>query len=152
MSEPKPDIRPNRAQFRAYVESDLDGEVVMLNLLRFDEREAEPSTSGRLSYARYGEAVGTLIAEQGGRVVWAGEPRHVFIGDPDSDQWDAVVLVSYPSRQAFLDMVSSPRYNEIHGDREGGLAQTVVLACTPAPGSSSGAPQPVASGPERTND
>ena len=60
--------------------------------------------------------------------------RQVFIGDVDANQWDAVALVMYPTRQAFLEMVMAPEYQEIHTHREGGLADTVVIACAPASG------------------
>jgi uncharacterized protein (DUF1330 family) len=41
------------------------------------------------------------------------------------------VLVSYPSRAAFVDMVTSPKYQEAHTHRERGLDRTVLLACRP---------------------
>jgi hypothetical protein len=39
--------------------------------------------------------------------------------------------VSYPSRAAFIDMVTSPSYGEAHQHRERGLDRTVLLACQP---------------------
>lgn len=127
-------ITPNAEQLTEYVESDLDGEVVMLNLLRFDTTGATDDETGADAYGRYGDAVVRMVEARGGTLLWAGPARHVFIGDVDADRWDAVALVTYPSRQAFLEMVSTPEYQEIHGHREGGLADTVVIACTPAPG------------------
>ncbi|MDX1578671.1 MAG: hypothetical protein R3266_09300 [Gemmatimonadota bacterium] len=53
--------------------------------------------------------------------------------------WDVVALVSYPARQAFLEMVSKPEYAEIHGHREAGLADPVVIARAPAPDCGAGA-------------
>jgi uncharacterized protein (DUF1330 family) len=43
---------------------------------------------------------------------------------------DAVVLVKYPNRKAFLDMVSQPEYEKAHEHREAGLERTVVVAMT----------------------
>jgi hypothetical protein len=40
-------------------------------------------------------------------------------------------LVSYPNRQSFVEMVSTPEYESAHEHREAGLADTVVIACTP---------------------
>jgi hypothetical protein len=45
-----------------------------------------------------------------------------------------VILVAYPSRQAFLDMVSDPEYRQGHGDREGGVERMALIAMTPAQG------------------
>ena len=73
-----------------------------------------------------------MIEHQGGRLLWAGTGDQVLIGDPEQD-WDAVLLVEYPSRAAFVEMVSSPEYLAAHAHREGALARTIVIACTPAP-------------------
>ena len=103
----------------------------MVNLLEFDRTGASDGESGQEAYGRYGDAVLKMIEAQGGTVLWFGSPRHVFIGDVDADDWDAVGLIMYPSRQAFIEMVSSPEYGDAHTHREGGLADTVVIACAP---------------------
>ena len=126
-------ITPNAEQFLEYVNSDLDGEVVMVNLLKFKKAAGSGDGSGADAYNRYGDAVRKMVEEQGGTILWVGHPRHVFIGDPEANDWDAVALVSYPSRQAFLDMVSTPAYTDAHTHREDGLERTVIIACAPAP-------------------
>lgn len=126
-------ISPNREQFVEYAKSDLDGEVVMLNLVRFARTGASEKESGAAAYSRYGDQVTEMIEAQGATIVWSGLPHHVFVGDPDADRWDAVVLVMYPSREKFIEMVSTPEYNTAHEDRESGLEATVILACEPAP-------------------
>jgi len=50
------------------------------------------------------------------------------IGEESGDGWDAIALVEYPSRQAFIDMVSQPDYQKAHTHREAGLERTVLLA------------------------
>jgi len=57
----------------------------------------------------------------------------VIMRDPEQD-WDQVLLVEYPSRKAFIEMVSKPEYNEAHKHRESGLERTIVVACTPVAG------------------
>jgi uncharacterized protein (DUF1330 family) len=54
--------------------------------------------------------VAPLLERVGGRIVFAGEPAAALLGD---DSWDLVALVEYPSRGAFLEMISSPEYAEI---------------------------------------
>lgn len=113
----------------------LTGEVVMCNLLKFKARaDSTGGGSGRESYARYGELAVKKVAERGGKVLWMGSPDQVFIGDESVHDWDAVILVAYPSRQAFLDMVSDPEYRQGHGDREGGVERMALIAMTPAAG------------------
>ena len=41
---------------------------------------------------------------------------------------DAPLLVSYPSRAAFIDMVTSPEYLEANRDRQNGAEKHVILA------------------------
>ncbi len=127
-------ITPNADQFTEYAQSDLEGEVVMLNLLKYGETGANENETGQEAYGRYGDAVVKMIEAQGGTIIWGGQPKHVFIGDVDANDLDAAVLVMYPSRQAFIEMVSSPEYGQAHTHREGGLEDTVVIACAPMPG------------------
>jgi uncharacterized protein (DUF1330 family) len=116
-------ITPNPDQFMAFAQHEREGEVVMLNLLKFKEN------GGAESYGRYGDAAVQMIEERGGKVVWMGRAEQVLIGDTDADSWDAVALVSYPSRKAFIEMVTTPEYQKAHEHREGGLERTVLIAC-----------------------
>jgi len=129
-------ITPNRDQFLQLAADAQanDGEVVMLNLLKYKERaEDGEGGTGASAYGRYAEQALKMVEDQGGAVLWMGTPDQVLIGDTEADAWDAVALVRYPSRQHFLDMVSQPSYQEAHTHREGGLAKTVLLAMTPTP-------------------
>ncbi|MBV8462503.1 MAG: DUF1330 domain-containing protein [Acidimicrobiales bacterium] len=130
-------ITPTREQFTEFAHGTRDGEVVMINLLHFarsegdaEKDDAAPST-GAHAYRDYSDQVVKMVESRGGRVIWTGRPEHVLIGDSTADAWDLVALVSYPSRSAFIDMVTSPSYGEAHGDRERGLDRTVLLACEP---------------------
>ena len=95
------------------------GPVVMVNLLRLLDRAA---------YKRYSELAMPLIMARGGTVLWAGNGEAVAFGDPQADRWDYVVLVRYPSRAAFLDMVGSPGYAAANIHREQAVAKHVILA------------------------
>jgi hypothetical protein len=75
---------PQPGQITSYVQSGLDGEVVMLNLLKFKPAGATEEESGQQSYRRYGDAVVRMVEKQGGTMLWVGEARHVFIGDVDT--------------------------------------------------------------------
>ena len=130
-------ITPTREQFTEFAHGSRDGEVVMLNLLHFArpdgagaEADAAEST-GAAAYRDYSDQVVRMVEARGGRVIWTGRPEHVLIGDPAADAWDLVALVSYPSRSAFIDMVTSPSYESAHAHRERGLDRTVLLACEP---------------------
>lgn len=101
---PEPE-RLNQEGFTAFAaRAGEDSPVVMLNLLRF-----KPD-GGRERYAEYGAAVTPLLEKAGGRAVFLGEAALPLLGD---GRWDSVLLVEYPSRQAFLDMIASAEYQAI---------------------------------------
>ena len=101
---PEPE-RLNTDGFAAFSARAGDGSpVVMLNLLRFE------ADGGRERYAEYGAAVAPLLEKAGARVVFLGDAAGPLLGD---GSWDSVLLVEYPTRQAFLDMISSAEYQAI---------------------------------------
>ena len=125
-------IGPTKEQIETLLQSPLDTPVVMLNLLKFSERasdDGDGAVSGRDSYERYGERVRSMLEETGARVLFQGRADSVVIGG-DADDWDAVILVEYPSRTAFLEMTSSPQYREVSKDRTAGLADSRLIAMT----------------------
>ena len=127
MSEAK--IRPNKDQFIELMNTPDEGPVVMLNLLKFKARD------GQAEYNKYGDSVLKMVESLGGKLLWMGKVDQALIGPVDENDWDAIALVQYPSRKAFIEMATSKEYDGIHEHREGGLERTVVLACTPRGGS-----------------
>jgi uncharacterized protein (DUF1330 family) len=116
--------RLNQEGFTSFAERlGEDAPVVMLNLLAF-----RPD-GGRERYEEYGEAVAPLLERAGGRLAFIGNPASVLLG---KDSWDLVVLVEYPTRQAFLDMTSSPEYLAIAHLRTEALARGELHPMDPA--------------------
>ena len=60
----------------------------------------------------------------------AGIIRLAAIADVREEDWDAIALVEYPSRKAFMDMAISKQMGDIHHNREAGLERTVLIACS----------------------
>ena len=89
----------------------------MVNLLRLRNRAA---------YRRYSELAMPLIKARGGTVLWAGNGEAVAFGDAQADKWDYVVLVRYPSRAAFLDMMQSKEYAAANVHREQAIDRHVL--------------------------
>ncbi len=90
---------------------------------------ADPA--GREAYLRYGAAVAPMLASIGARILYSGRATQLLVGEAT---WDAVILVEYPSRQAFLQMISTPEYLTAHAERERGLERTVLYATQPMAG------------------
>lgn len=120
-------ITPNREAFMSLAQADDSEPVFMLNLLKFKAGADAGDRTGQQEYGDYARAASAMVEERGGRIVWSGRPEQVLIGD-DSQEWDMVALVEYPSRKTFIEMVSSPKYMEAHEHRESGLERTVLIA------------------------
>ena len=116
-------IRPNKEQFLELMNAPDEGPVVMMNLLKFKPRE------GASEYSKYGQSAVQMVEARGGKVLWMGKVDQTLIG-PVDEAWDAIALVQYPSRKAFVEMTSTEEYDAAHEHRESGLERTLLLACT----------------------
>jgi uncharacterized protein (DUF1330 family) len=125
-------IEPTQAQVERLASAPDTGPVLMLNLLRFKDRadgiDAAEGISGAEAYARYGAAVTEHLTRAGGRVMLALEPLECVIG-PEAGEWDLVLVVEYPSRSAFLSMISDPDYLAVHEHRAAAVADSRLIAC-----------------------
>jgi uncharacterized protein (DUF1330 family) len=105
-----------------------DGPVTMLNMMRFRERALDGNGSGWDAYLRYSALTIKLIKGHGGTIIWTGNAEAVALGVPDQHRWDYVALVRYPSRAAFLDMMTSTEYAAANVERENGCADHAIIA------------------------
>ena len=116
-------IDPRGADLKRYLQEDPGGPVVMLNLLRFAD-------GGRESYAKYAAALSeTFLPRYGGEVLYAGDGGTPLVAEQGQD-WDAVLLVRYPSREAFSRMVADPEYQQVTHLRTQALTEAVLQPTT----------------------
>jgi uncharacterized protein (DUF1330 family) len=117
-------VDPRGNDLKRYLQEDPGGPVVMLNLLRFKE-------GGREHYVRYAEALSTtFLPRYGAEVIYAGDGASVLVAET-GQEWDAVLLVRYPSRTAFSQMVADPEYHEVTALRTAALDEAVLQATVP---------------------
>jgi len=94
----------------------------MVNLLKF-------KTNGGLeSYLRYTQEATPHLRRVGATVRYAGTMPGVVIGEGEQPWWDAILVVEYPTPQAFLDMVMTPEYTKVHEHRAAGLERGDLIA------------------------
>lgn len=114
-----------------------DTPIVMLNLLKFRDvalYKGEPADySGREAYRRYSEIALQKLAQIGASVTYVGDMKATLIG-PESEQWDEVLLVRYPSKQAFFGMMQQPDFFEATRHRTAALADSRLIATVEAKG------------------
>ena len=101
---------------------DFAGPVMMINLLAFIDR------GGRASYQRYEQRVAPHLQRVGAKIIYAGNSAQVVIGGEDRPWWDAIVVVQYPSRTKFLEMIMDPGYQAVAVHRSVALQTSVLIA------------------------
>jgi uncharacterized protein (DUF1330 family) len=128
-----PSIEPTPEQLQRLTrELGESGPIVMINLLRYREQAAYPQgtnatpCSGQEAYQRYAAVATRTIAEVGGRIVWMGAVKTAVIA-PQGEESDDAILVQYPSRQAFVDVVSRADYQAAAFHRTAALADSRLL-------------------------
>ncbi len=115
-------LEPTAEQFAALAARPADAPVVMVNLLKF-------KTAGGLeSYQQYGREVAPHLQRVGATVRYAGTAPAVVIGDGEKPWWDAILVVEYPTPQAFIDMVTTQEYAKVHEHRAAGLQRGDLIA------------------------
>ena len=109
-------------QFAALAERPDDAPVVMVNLLKFKPE------GGLESYLQYGRDVVPHLERVGATLRYAGGAPAVVIGDAERPWWDAILIVEYPTPQAFIDMVTTQEYAKVHEHRAAGLDRGDLIA------------------------
>ena len=113
---------PTPEQFAALTAWPAEAPVVMVNLLKFR------TPGGVGSYQRYGREVAAHLERVGGPVRYAGAAPAVVIGDGERPWWDAILIVEYPTPQAFIDMVTTQEYAKVHEHRAAALDRGDLIA------------------------
>ena len=110
-------IEPGSADLRRFGEGG-GGPLVLVQLLRFAE-------GGRDRYLEYSAAAQRTLTRVGAQVLYGGECTEPLLAT--GGNWDAVVLVRYPSRAAYLEMLADPDYQEIAPLRRAALREAMLL-------------------------
>jgi uncharacterized protein (DUF1330 family) len=116
-------IDPRGADLKRFLAEDDGGPFVMLNLLRFAEGKRE-------QYDEYAQRTAEFLKRYGGELLYFGDGSTALVAEP-GQAWDAVVLVRYPSREAFSRMVADPEYHTVSHLRTEALTEAVLQATTP---------------------
>ncbi|MFP6824149.1 MAG: DUF1330 domain-containing protein [Pseudomonadales bacterium] len=125
-------VTPTQEQLQSLLDSDFEGPVSMLNLLKFKEHAeyADGRTSelsGAEAYSLYGEKMAPFVISKGGRLIFGGRAEHLMLGEVD-ELWDTVAIMEYPSKEAFVEIVSAPEVGEFSVHRSAGLAGQLLIA------------------------
>ncbi|MGO9505988.1 MAG: DUF1330 domain-containing protein [Mycobacterium sp.] len=109
-------------QFAALAARPADAPVLMVNLLKFK------TPGGRERYLQYGREVAPHLERVGATVRYGGTAPAMIIGQGEKPWWDAILIVEYPTPQAFIDMVTTPEYAKVHEHRAAALERGDLIA------------------------
>ena len=118
-------IEPSAKELDKLREKDDRRPFVLVQLLRFAE-------GGRDTYVRYSAAALPLLRPLGAQLLYAGQCIEP-LGDP-AGAWDAIVVIRYPNRSAYLKMLDDPAYTAIAPQRRAALRQAVYMLMDDWPG------------------
>ncbi len=120
-------IDPTGKDLKRYLAEDPGGPVVMLNLVRY-----RPD-GGRERYAEYLAHFRRTSPPFGAEVLMFSEGSTALVAE-QGQSWDALLVVRYPSRQSFSDMVRDADYQTGSHLRTEALVEAVLQATTEQPG------------------
>ena len=126
---------PTQEAGRDFIMRQIEGSVVMLNLIRFREIADYSATpklmpgkpiSGKKAYQLYIEHTLPFLTASGGEILFMGEGGMFLIG-PTNERWDAVLLVRQKSVNSFLAFESNKDYMKGIGHRTAALEDSRLL-------------------------
>ena len=107
----------------------------IINLLLYKDWAEYPEgtvtekLSGQQAYERYSELSIPFVNKVGGVPMWRGTFGVNLIG-PDDEEWDEVLIMQYPKRSAFEEMLADPDYKAILYHRTAAVKDSRLYAAT----------------------
>ncbi|MEM9667835.1 MAG: DUF1330 domain-containing protein [Pseudomonadota bacterium] len=131
-----PAFQPTADQFRAFRDDPHEGAIAQVNLLKFKVKAEYAPTdpehgkdeSGGDAYQRYVDAFTAAAEEVGGTCLLMGVAERYFIGNGD---WDAVMVMHFPNRKAFIATLNHENYQNMHRHRDAGLLCQELITTRP---------------------
>ncbi|HTO95466.1 MAG TPA: DUF1330 domain-containing protein [Myxococcales bacterium] len=119
-------IDPQPGELERFLARDTGRPFVLVQLLRF-------ASGGLEKYLQYSFAAQPILRSLGAQVTYAGACVQPLLAEP-GQAWDAVVLVRYPSRAAYVEMQADPAYRAVVHLRSEALREAMMLPMDDWPG------------------
>ncbi len=120
-------IEPTAEALERFPIGDTGRPLVLTQLLRF-------TPGGRERYLEYFAKVEPLLGRIGAQLTYAGECLEEPLLAGPGQAWDAVVIVRYPTRAAYADLLRDPDYQSAVALRRAALSEAVMLPMDDWPG------------------
>jgi hypothetical protein len=128
-------LKPTQNAGRDFVMRKIQGNVIMLNLLRFraiadysscPEIKPDKTISGEEAYHLYINHTIPFLKASGGEILFMGKGGTFLIG-PDDEKWDVVLLIRQKSTETFLAFENNQEYLKGIGHRTAALEDSRLL-------------------------
>lgn len=129
-------IEPNPESGKIFYHDFQDkGRVVMLNLLKFRKiadysnlelLKPKKNISGEEAYQLYIKNTLPVMKKAGSRILYFGKSQNFLIG-PESQKWDAILLVAHQSVSKFMEFAQNKDYLKKAGHRTAALEDSRLL-------------------------
>ena len=129
--------KPTQKQIETLIALPADAPVAALNLFKFNQQAQyqpgdpeygtpEADVPGTEAYRRYSAEAGPFITRLGGHVVFSTPVAQTMIG-PEDTQWDLAAIMYFPTRSAFMEMLSDAQFQQASRHRLAALADHCML-------------------------
>ncbi len=128
-------IEPTQESGAELFSRKIEGEMMMLNMLRFREvadysenleLAPEKAISGKEAYQRYMAHTAPFLKQSGGELAFTGTAGKYLIG-PEEQHWDLVMIVKQRSLADFMEFASNEDYRTGMGHRTAALEDSRLL-------------------------
>ena len=128
-------IEPSQESGAALFRRNIEGEVIMLNLIRLrkiadysNNPELSPASpiSGKEAFLKYVEHTLPFLKRSGGELLLLAEGGEYFIG-PSDERWDLAMLVKQSSVQSFFAFASDSECMAGIGHRTAAIVDSRLL-------------------------
>ena len=132
---PERHLEPTEAAAIDLFSRDIQGSVIMLNLLQFKtvadyseypELYSGEEIGGRDAFQKYINHTLPLLSKTGGEIIFLGEGGRYFIG-PSDERWDLMMLIKQNSLQDFMQFASNTEYLKGIGHRNAAICDSRLL-------------------------
>ena len=130
-------LEPSENQLAKLISLSIETPLAVLNLFEFNTmanyQSGDPEyatsaseISGQEAFNLYGDVAGKTIEDLGGRAVMSAPVEQVLIGHEGAN-WHAAAIMYFPSRGAFLQMLSDANFQKASRHRRAALSNHCMI-------------------------
>ena len=121
-----------KARFAKLMSLPLDAPIIVLNLFAFNAQAnyqpedpeygtEKANITGEEALHAYFEAGSKITADLGVKTIFGSAVEQIMVG-PENIKWDMAVTLLFPTRQAFVAMLTHPAFQKASRHRKAALA------------------------------